>query len=907
MVGPNTFSQPRDFDLLQDDFLDLADDTHHVQAAEMALCLSPQGSSATTTVQMTCHPKTVTASDDLQQVNQLVDNPVMKLDNLDSWDQDVLLSNAVLPETNPLLLDEDLDPSMGEDFQKMLNDWENHIGSLQTSELPDVDLNASSSSASENNVNSNGVTSTSVANSNTIPMSTSNVMIKNEYTDYETIEPNPIVKPVVHQLSTSEQANGRAKMTLGQMALAGIVISSGPGDHFETYEVASSHANPQHCNLNPSTTPAKSRPTIVPLRSEFELRSQSVSRKTKQSSNLSAVLEATDAENLLDQFEDVTEDFDCSVEGGDNDNIADPLENNNLEEESKTTNPKKTSNIFKAVQNHFAASAASTSTGGGSRDNPTRKLPRIVPSQRIKEALPREIIERIKASSQKSRTIAIIEPVTNNPEIKKEKTEKPAIISKSHVIQPQHHTRFAEAASSLNKSKHLRLISASSNPQQVQISLDHDYCSSSAKIKRGQRLNHVITTSTSSMTMTSNNRPVIRLQPATSMVKPSSIVVSSPMTSKSIVRVNPEAIITMPIAVEVNNAGGQMSSPLSSPARKDSGLESGEASDTSESQHNSTASSSPSDLYSKVPNYLTSVSVTNNDSRSVTEQEENKSYDRLPAYVKGVPKRVSNNGSTDSEHSRMRTRGMRSRSSSSNSSIGDHSSTEAMVQVKAEPSSSSIVVSSRMTTRSRTSVLTSNSPGSNNRRRRHESSSSSSSSSDNLPSPRQKKRRTWRKPPVQVGNQGSSTERSRSPLRWQQTSSKQQKPVEERRVMYVGRICEGTSRADLRKRFQVFGPIEEISVHFRDRGDNYGFVTFQSKSDAFSAIEHGNDDTSYPKVDLCFGGRRAFCKERYADLDSGGIRNKGYIDASSTKPIKTEGTDDFDFLLQQARAGIVRK
>lgn len=89
-----------------------------------------------------------------------------------------------------------------------------------------------------------------------------------------------------------------------------------------------------------------------------------------------AVLEATDAENLLDQFEDVTEDFDC-VEGGD----TDPLEtNNHAEEESKITNPKKTSNIFKAVQNHFAASAASTSTGGGSsgsRDNPTRKLPRI--------------------------------------------------------------------------------------------------------------------------------------------------------------------------------------------------------------------------------------------------------------------------------------------------------------------------------------------------------------------------------------------------------------------------------------------------------------------------------------------------------------------------------------------------
>ena len=42
-----------------------------------------------------------------------------------------LLSNAGLPETNPLLLDEDLDQTVGEDFQKMLNEWENHIGSLQ--------------------------------------------------------------------------------------------------------------------------------------------------------------------------------------------------------------------------------------------------------------------------------------------------------------------------------------------------------------------------------------------------------------------------------------------------------------------------------------------------------------------------------------------------------------------------------------------------------------------------------------------------------------------------------------------------------------------------------------------------------------------------------------------------------
>ena len=137
-----------------------------------------------------------------------------------------LLSNAVLPETNPLLLDEDLDPSMGEDFQKMLNDWENHIGSLQTSEIPE---------AMDSMTSLVGSTSSEVTtNVQSTPISTScNVMIKNEYN--ESLQQTSQVKPV-QQLSTTSENNGRAKMTLGQMALAGIVISSGPGDHFETYE-----------------------------------------------------------------------------------------------------------------------------------------------------------------------------------------------------------------------------------------------------------------------------------------------------------------------------------------------------------------------------------------------------------------------------------------------------------------------------------------------------------------------------------------------------------------------------------------------------------------------------------------------------------------------------------------------
>lgn len=48
--------------------------------------------------------------------------------------------------------------------------------------------------------------------------------------------------------------------------------------------------------------------------------------------------------------------------------------------------------------------------------------------------------------------------------------------------------------------------------------------------------------------------------------------------------------------------------------------------------------------------------------------------------------------------------------------------------------------------------------------------------------------------------------------------------------------------------------------------DNYGFVTFLNKLDAYEAMEHGNDDPFYPKYDLSFGGRRMFCRTSYSDL-----------------------------------------
>ncbi|XP_057340127.1 uncharacterized protein LOC130677396 isoform X3 [Microplitis mediator] len=123
--------------------------------------------------------------------------------------------------------------------------------------------------------------------------------------------------------------------------------------------------------------------------------------------------------------------------------------------------------------------------------------------------------------------------------------------------------------------------------------------------------------------------------------------------------------------------------------------------------------------------------------------------------------------------------------------------------------------------------------------------------------------------------------------------------VEERRVIYVGRIDEGITKADLRKRFEAFGPVLDISLHFREHGDNYGFVTFAHKNDAYEAVEHGNDDPNLPRYDLSFGGRRAFCKVKYADLD--GAPNSSYTSGRSS--LKSNNDDDsFDLLLKEAKA-----
>ncbi|KAI1236271.1 hypothetical protein IHE44_0001551 [Lamprotornis superbus] len=125
---------------------------------------------------------------------------------------------------------------------------------------------------------------------------------------------------------------------------------------------------------------------------------------------------------------------------------------------------------------------------------------------------------------------------------------------------------------------------------------------------------------------------------------------------------------------------------------------------------------------------------------------------------------------------------------------------------------------------------------------------------------------------------------------------------EERRVVFIGKIPSRMTRSELQHRFSVFGDIEECTLHFRSEGDNYGFVTYRYAEEAFAAIESGHklrrpDEQPF---DLCFGGRRQFCRRNYADLDS----NREDFDPA---PVKSKFDSlDFDTLLRQAQRSLRR-
>lgn len=91
--------------------------------------------------------------------------------------------------------------------------------------------------------------------------------------------------------------------------------------------------------------------------------------------------------------------------------------------------------------------------------------------------------------------------------------------------------------------------------------------------------------------------------------------------------------------------------------------------------------------------------------------------------------------------------------------------------------------------------------------------------------------------------------------------------VEERRIVYVGRIEQETTKEDLKRKFASYGPIRQITIHYKDTGMKYGFVTYEKAQDAYTAIDNGMRDQNINMYDISFGGRRAFCQASYSDLD----------------------------------------
>ncbi|XP_075071997.1 peroxisome proliferator-activated receptor gamma coactivator-related protein 1-like [Mixophyes fleayi] len=179
-------------------------------------------------------------------------------------------------------------------------------------------------------------------------------------------------------------------------------------------------------------------------------------------------------------------------------------------------------------------------------------------------------------------------------------------------------------------------------------------------------------------------------------------------------------------------------------------------------------------------------------------------------------------------------------------------------------------------------------------------SSRSSSCSSRSCSPSSSRSRSRSRSPYRQGYR-SRRRKSRDSYHRQKNYRKEQ-AIEERRVVYIGKINGRMTRSELSRRFSVFGEVEECTLHFREKGDNYGFVTYRCTGEAYAAIENGHklrlpDELPF---DLCFGGRRQFCKRNYADLDP----NREDFDPV---PVRSKlETLDFETLLREAQKSLRR-
>nr|AEL21374.1 proliferator-activated receptor gamma coactivator 1 alpha [Ctenopharyngodon idella] len=138
--------------------------------------------------------------------------------------------------------------------------------------------------------------------------------------------------------------------------------------------------------------------------------------------------------------------------------------------------------------------------------------------------------------------------------------------------------------------------------------------------------------------------------------------------------------------------------------------------------------------------------------------------------------------------------------------------------------------------------------------------------------------------------------------RAEQRERQRQKAIEERRVVYVGRLRADSTRTELKRRFEVFGGIEECTVNLRHDGDNFGFINYRYTCDALAALENGHTlrRSNEPHFELCLGGQKQYSKSNYTDLDS----HSDDFDPASTK--SKYDSMDFDSLLREAQYSLRR-
>nr|XP_006138162.1 peroxisome proliferator-activated receptor gamma coactivator 1-beta isoform X1 [Pelodiscus sinensis] len=133
-----------------------------------------------------------------------------------------------------------------------------------------------------------------------------------------------------------------------------------------------------------------------------------------------------------------------------------------------------------------------------------------------------------------------------------------------------------------------------------------------------------------------------------------------------------------------------------------------------------------------------------------------------------------------------------------------------------------------------------------------------------------------------------------------QTEKRRDKAISEGRVVHIRNLSSSMSSSELKKRFEVFGEIVECRVLTRNnRGDKYGFITYQCSEHAALSLKNGASlrKRNEPSFQLSYGGN---VWTRYTDLDSN-------TEESSPAPLKSKyETMDFDSLLQEAQRSLHR-